>query len=61
MINLDGFFLTLSSPSPEMCIARVLVYNFADLFNKVGFGMVALYAIRQMMKEQVIRRALSAL
>jgi len=56
-----GFFLTLISPSSEMRIARELVYNFADLFNKVGFGMVALYAIRQMMKEQDIRRALSGL
>lgn len=36
-----GFIFTLISNSPYVRIARELIYNFADLFNKVGFGMVA--------------------
>ncbi len=56
-----GFMLTLVSNAPEMRLARELVYNFADLFNKVGFGMVAVFAVQQMMRETAIRRAMSAL
>jgi sensory rhodopsin len=53
--------ITLISNSPDVRIARELIYNFADLFNKVGFGMVALYAVRQVMREQKIREAMAAL
>jgi hypothetical protein len=35
-----------------------LVYNFADLFNKVGFGVVAIFAIQQIMREDKIRQAM---
>jgi sensory rhodopsin len=56
-----GFMLTLISNSPDMRVARELVYNFADLFNKVGFGMVAIYAIRQVVREQKIRDAMAQL
>lgn len=53
-----GFLITLLSSSPDMRIARELVYNFADLFNKIGFGIVAIFAIQQMMREEQIREAM---
>jgi sensory rhodopsin len=56
-----GFLITLLSNSPEMRLSRELIYNIADLFNKVGFGMVAIYAIRQMVREQKIREAMQQL
>lgn len=56
-----GFFLTLVSSSPEMRVVRELVYNFADLFNKVGFGVVAVYAAQQIMRENAIRKAMATL
>ena len=56
-----GFLLTLISNSPDVRVARELVYNFADLFNKIGFGLVAIYAVRQMVREEKIRDAMSKL
>ncbi len=56
-----GFLITLLSSSPDVRVARELVYNVADLFNKVGFGMVAIYAIRQMVRESKIREAMQQL
>jgi sensory rhodopsin len=53
-----GFLITLLSNSPEMRVTRELIYNFADLFNKVGFGMVAVYAVQQLMREDNIRKAM---
>lgn len=54
-----GFLLTLLSNNPEMRVARELVYNVADLFNKVGFGMVAIYAVQQLRRESTIRKAMA--
>ncbi len=56
-----GFLLTLISNSPDVRVARELVYNFADLFNKVGFGIVAIYAIQQVVREQKLREAMAQL
>lgn len=56
-----GFIITLMSNAPEMRVARELIYNFADLFNKVGFGMVAVFAVRQMEREMKIRQAMANL
>lgn len=53
-----GFLLTLMSNSPDVRVSRELIYNIADLFNKVGFGMVAIYAVRQIVREQKIREAM---
>jgi sensory rhodopsin len=50
-----GYLIACVSPSPEVRVARELVYNFADLFNKVGFGMVALYAVNQVAREARMR------
>jgi sensory rhodopsin len=56
-----GFLITLLSSAPEMRVARELIYNFADLFNKVGFGMVAVFAVQQVLREDKIRRAMAEL
>jgi sensory rhodopsin len=56
-----GFLLALISNSPEVRVSRELVYNFADLFNKVGFGMVAIYTVRQIVREEKIREAMNQL
>lgn len=56
-----GFLITLISNSPDVRVGRELIYNIADLFNKVGFGMVAIYAIRQVVREQKIRDAMAQL
>ena len=53
-----GYLLTLISNSPDLRVGRELVYNVADLFNKVGFGMVAIYTVRQVVREQKIREAM---
>ncbi len=54
-----GYIITLISNDPSLRIWRELIYNIADLFNKVGFGMVALFAVQQFIKEAKIRQALS--
>jgi sensory rhodopsin len=56
-----GFLITLLSNAPEVRIARELIYNFADLFNKVGFGMVAVYAVQQVLRDEKIRKAMAEL
>jgi sensory rhodopsin len=56
-----GFLITLISNSPDVRVGRELIYNFADLFNKVGFGMVAIYTVRQVVREQKIREAMAQL
>lgn len=53
-----GYLLTLISNSPDLRVGRELVYNIADLVNKVGFGMVAIYTVRQIVREQKIREAM---
>jgi sensory rhodopsin len=56
-----GFLITLLSNAPEVRVARELIYNFADLFNKVGFGMVAVFAVQQVMRDEKIRKAMAEL
>ncbi len=56
-----GFLITLISNSPDVRVGRELIYNIADLFNKVGFGMVAIYTVRQVVREQKIREAMAQL
>jgi sensory rhodopsin len=56
-----GFLITLLSNAPEVRVTRELIYNFADLFNKVGFGMVAVYAVQQVLREDKIRKAMAEL
>jgi bacteriorhodopsin len=43
-----GYFATLMTGSVEFQIVREFIYNIADLVNKVGFGLVAVYAAKAM-------------
>lgn len=54
-----GYIITLFSNDQSLRIWRELIYNVADLFNKVSFGMVALFSVQQFIKEAKIRQALS--
>jgi sensory rhodopsin len=42
-------------------LVRELIYNVADVINKVGFGVVATFAVRQITRDQEIRRAIADL
>ena len=43
-----GYFITLFAGGVEVQVVRELVYNVADLVNKVGFGLVAVMAAKKM-------------
>lgn len=45
-----GYAVTLVSSGIEVQLVRELIYNFADLTNKVGFGLVAFFAVKTMSK-----------
>jgi sensory rhodopsin len=45
-----GYAVTLIGTGDQLGVIRELVYNFADLVNKVGFALVALAAVKQMSK-----------
>jgi sensory rhodopsin len=58
MIYPIGFMVGMIAPGDGAKIARELVYNFADLVNKVGLGLVALIAARQISRDAAIRQAM---
>ncbi|WP_214770013.1 MULTISPECIES: bacteriorhodopsin [unclassified Exiguobacterium] len=43
-----GYAVTLFAPGIEIQLVRELIYNFADLINKVGFGLIAFFAVKTM-------------
>jgi bacteriorhodopsin len=43
-----GYLITLLAGGVEVQVVRELVYNIADLVNKVGFGLVAVMAAKKM-------------
>jgi sensory rhodopsin len=43
-----GYAVTLLSSGIEVQLVRELIYNVADLTNKVGFGLVAFFAVKAM-------------
>ncbi|TFE00124.1 bacteriorhodopsin [Jeotgalibacillus sp. R-1-5s-1] len=43
-----GYAVTLFASGVEIQLVRELIYNFADLINKVGFGLVAFFAVKTM-------------
>lgn len=43
-----GYAVTLFAPGIEVQLVRELIYNFADLINKVGFGLIAFFAVKTM-------------
>jgi len=56
-----GYFMAFFGAGEEGQILRELLYNVADVVNKVGFGIVALLAVRSISKESAIRRAIADL
>ena len=58
MIYPIGFIIGMLAPGDGAKIARELVYNFADLVNKPGLGLVALIAARQISRDAAIRQAM---
>lgn len=43
-----GYAVTLFAPGIEVQLVRELIYNFTDLINKVGFGLIAFFAVKTM-------------
>ncbi|MEM6794739.1 MAG: bacteriorhodopsin [Acidobacteriota bacterium] len=52
-----GYLVSMFGLGFEGQLARELIYNVADVINKVGFGLVALFAARQVTREQSLRKA----
>jgi sensory rhodopsin len=56
-----GFMIGLLSDADAAKMIRELVYNFADLVNKVGLGLIAVLAAKQITREAAIREAMRKL
>lgn len=52
-----GFMLGMSD-SDAMKVVRELLYNFADVINKVGLALVAVLAAKSISKDSQIRSAM---
>ncbi|KNH35782.1 bacteriorhodopsin [Exiguobacterium acetylicum] len=50
-----GYAVTLFAPGIEVQLVRELIYNFADLINKVGFGLIAFFAVKTMSATQNLK------
>jgi sensory rhodopsin len=53
-----GFMVACMADGVGPKIARELIYNFADLVNKVGLGLVVVTAAKQITRDAAIRDAL---
>jgi sensory rhodopsin len=53
-----GFMVACMADGAGPKIARELIYNFADLVNKVGLGLVVVTAAKQITRDAAIRDAL---
>jgi sensory rhodopsin len=53
-----GYMVACFSDSENAKIARELIYNIADLVNKVGLGMVVIIAAKQITRDAAIRDAM---
>ncbi|MEM7482762.1 MAG: bacteriorhodopsin [Acidobacteriota bacterium] len=56
-----GYLVSMFGIGPEGQVLRELIYNIADVINKVGFGLVAVFAVRQVSRDQSIRKAIADL
>lgn len=56
-----GFMIGALSDADVAKVLRELVYNFADLINKVGLGLIAVFAARAITRDQQIRDAMRKL
>ncbi len=55
-----GYLATLVSGTVELQVVRELVYNVADLINKVGFGLVSVMAAKAMSSAKINGSAIAA-
>jgi sensory rhodopsin len=46
-----GLFITFFDPSIETALMRELIYNFGDLFNKMGFALVCFFCAVKLSKQ----------
>jgi sensory rhodopsin len=53
-----GFVIGMISHDPAAKLLRELVYNFSDLVNKIGLGLTAVFAAKQIIKDSAIRAAI---
>ncbi|MEM7051116.1 MAG: bacteriorhodopsin [Acidobacteriota bacterium] len=56
-----GYLMSMFGIGPEGQMLRELIYNVADVVTKVGFGLVAVFAVRQVSRDQSIRKAIADL
>ncbi len=56
-----GYMVACFSTDPGAKVARELIYNIADLINKVGLGLVAVAAAKQITRDAQIRNAMRSL
>ena len=56
-----GYLMAMFGVGPEGLVLRELIYNLADVVNKVGFGLVAVFAAKQVSRDQSIRKAIASL
>ena len=50
-----GYAVTLFASGVEVQLVRELIYNVADLVNKVGFGLIAFFAVKTISKMKQIK------
>ena len=53
-----GYMVACFSDEAGPKIARELIYNFADLINKVGLGLVVVTAAKEITRDAQIRDAM---
>lgn len=56
-----GFMIGALSDADAAKVIRELIYNFADLINKVGLGLIAVLAARAITRDNQIREAMRQL
>ena len=48
-----GLFITFFDASVETALIREIIYNFGDLFNKIGFSLICFFCAKKLSKASV--------
>ena len=48
-----GLFITFFDASVETALVREIIYNFGDLFNKIGFSLICFFCAKKLSKASV--------
>lgn len=48
-----GLFITFFDASVETALVREIIYNFGDLFNKIGFSLICFFCAKKLSKTSV--------